>query len=532
MRLHPRVRLLAGILLFLALAPVQAAYAHAQLLSTNPSANAVLGAAPANIELVFNEPVSPLAIKLIRPDGSSVELTDSTTGGTTTSISLPAAMTDGTHVLSWRVVSTDGHPIGGSLVFSIGAVTGAAEVQTAADPVVSASLWTAKVALFIALFVGVGGAAFTAVAPSPTPARRLAHALSLAGIIIAPMTLGLQGLDALGLAMSSILDAKVWSTGLSTSYGATALAATAAFLLATAALVLVGRLSASLGVLAAATAALSLAMSGHASAAEPQLLTRPAVFLHIAGVLFWVGALVPLWHLLRDGTDAATRALASFSKGIPFAVAPLVLSGVTLAVIQLGAPGTQWLTGYGFILAAKLALLTALFGLALWNRLLLTTPTLAGDAAARTHLRRSIALELVIVVVILGLVAGWRFTPPPRALATAQAAEVPADPIMEHLIDGSTMAMVTIDPGIAGTVCLDAMISDIEHNPKQAQAVSVIISNPVLGIEPIKQEATEADGIWTVEDLSIPIAGIWQLEVEVRVSRFELVRLRGELIIP
>lgn len=43
--------------------------------------------------------------------------------------------------------------------------------------------------------------------------------------------------------------------------------------------------------------------------------------------------------------------------------------------------------------------------------------------------------------------AGWRFTPPPRALATVQAAEVHAVPIMEHLIDGSTMAMVTIDPG-------------------------------------------------------------------------------------
>ena len=41
-------------------------------------------------------------------------------------ITLPDDLPRGTQVVSYRVVSQDGHPVAGSLVFSIGVVTGAA----------------------------------------------------------------------------------------------------------------------------------------------------------------------------------------------------------------------------------------------------------------------------------------------------------------------------------------------------------------------------------------------------------------------
>lgn len=532
MALLTRLRLLAGLLLCLLLAPMPAAFAHAQLLSTNPAADAVVASAPGQVELTFNEPVTPLAIRLIGPDGAIAELTEQTTGGETTTISLPGDLADGTQVLSWRVVSTDGHPIGGSLVFSIGTVTGAAAVDTAADPIVSASLWAAKALLFIALFIGVGGAAFSMLAELPPAARRTALLFSVAGLVIAPVTLALQGLDALGRTWVSVLDPDVCSAALSTSYGATAIAAAIAFILAAVALAGTGRRARYAGAAAGAVAALSLALSGHASAAEPQWLMRPAVFLHIAAILFWTGALLPLWYLLRNGNAPATRALAAFSRAIPFAVLVLVLSGATLAFVQLGTPGPQWVTGYGIILAAKLLLLALLLALALWNRNWLTAPALAGDRTAQGKLRHSITAEMVIVVLILALVAGWRFTPPPRALAMAPVAALPADPIMEHFIDGTTMAMVIMDPGSAGTVRLDTMVLDLEHSPRDAMSVAVIIASPELGIEPIRRDAIEADGMWTIEELTIPIAGTWQVEVEIRLSRFELARPRGEIVVP
>lgn len=527
------MRLLLSICIVLCcvLMPAQAAWAHAQLLSSDPVANAIFETAPEAVELNFNEPVSPLAIRLIAPDGSTVDLTDDTSGGALVSIPIPDRVADGTQVLSWRVVSADGHPIGGSLVFSIGAVTGSATIDTSGDRLVSMALWAGKAALFTALFIGIGGAAFSCCVPLPSHVKRMSSVLSLCGVVIAPMTLGLQGADALGLPFSSLLYLDTWRTGLSTSYGATAVVLTLAFACAAALRMPAGRYARVLGVVAAVLAALSLALSGHASAAAPQWLTRPAVFLHIGGIVFWVGALVPLWLLLRDTSEIATRALASFSKIIPFAVAALVLSGATLAVIQMGPPSAAWTSPYCIILGTKLVLLAALFGLALYNRHWLTTPALRGDATASSRLRQSIACETALVLIILALVAGWRFTPPPRALANVPVA-ITAEPMVTHFIEGDTLAVVTMTPGSAGPVNLEIMIADLTHAPKDAMAVSVIISNTERGIEPIRREAVEKNGLWYIDDLSIPLAGTWQFEVEARLSRFALSRLRGEVLVP
>ncbi|KKC35821.1 hypothetical protein WH87_14685 [Devosia epidermidihirudinis] len=518
--------------LLLACAPQQA-WAHAQLFATSPVEGAVLDGAPNVVSLEFNEPVTPLAVKLIGADGTALDVLDQTSGGASVVVSLPETIGEGTQVLSWRVVSTDGHPIGGSLVFSIGHATGSADLIPASDPTVIWLLWASKALFFVALLVGVGGAVFRSIADVPRQARRVSVGLSIVGVLLVPATLGLQGLDALGLTLSSLFDSNVWRAGWSTSYGATAFVAGLAFAVSLPALLLrSGRNVSIVGLAAGALAALSLSLSGHASAAEPQWLTRPAVFLHITGILIWIGALLPLWILLREKSDISDRALASFSRVIPFAVAPLMLSGLVLAGIQMGAPGPQWLSPYGFILGAKLTLLIAPFALALANRLWLTRPALAGETRARLGLRRSIATEALIVLVILGLVAGWRFTPPPRALAEISEPVVTAEPIMTHLMDDTMMAMVTISPGSAGPVRLDITLTDFDGEEVAAQSMTVTLSAPDLGIEPFKREAVQTDDGWLIDAITIPLAGAWLIDMDVRVSRFLLKKLRGEELIP
>lgn len=518
--------LLATLLLFAAVA-TQPAWAHAQLLATSPADGALVDVAPAYLELRFNEPVSPLAARLIAPDGATIDLLSQTQGGGAVTVALPALGADGTYVLSYRVVSADGHPIGGALVFSVGAVTGAAAAPTT-DPASVAALWLGKALLFAGLFFGIGGAAFEALAPLPPAARRGALGLALAGLVVAPLTLGLQGLDALALPLPALFDGGTWAAGLATSYALTAGAATLGFLVAIAALLWHSRLA---GILAAAIGALAIALSGHASAAAPQVLTRPMVFLHMAGLLFWIGALCPLAMLLRTPADAAATALARFSRGIPYAVAPLVVSGVTLAIVQMGAPGPAWLGGYGVILAMKLGLLVALFGLALWNRLALTRPALAGEARARRQLRRSIGAEMALVLVILALVAGWRFTPPPRALAEVPG-PVAAEPLLLHMMDAEVMVMATLTPGRAGPLAMALDITDIDGMPIAAQAVSVTASAPDLGIGPIRRAAERTAAGWRVADLTLPVAGMWIVAVDIRLSRFELRRLEDAITLP
>ena len=58
--------------LLLSLGFSSAAHAHASLLSTVPGDGTMVATAPSAFSLTFNEPVSPLLVKLIDPDGSSV----------------------------------------------------------------------------------------------------------------------------------------------------------------------------------------------------------------------------------------------------------------------------------------------------------------------------------------------------------------------------------------------------------------------------------------------------------------------------
>ncbi|MEQ1770609.1 MAG: copper resistance protein CopC [Devosia sp.] len=515
--------------LLLAVSWVTTAAAHAQLLGTTPAQNAIEAAAPAEVRLDFSEPVTALAIALIAPEGTRSDLMGETVSGQTVVVSLPSELADGTHVLSWRVVSVDGHPIGGSLVFSVGASSGPATELPATDRLVSLALWAAKALLYGTLLFGVGIAVFSLAAPLPSDLRRPALAMAASGLLLAPVSLGLHGLDALGLSLESAFDPHAWSVGASTSYGPTVLVLEIAFALALVALRAPGVRQ--VGWLSWLFAALALALSGHASGADPQWLTRPAVFLHLSGILFWAGALLPLLVHLNRRSAEADLALSQFSRFIPLAVAPIIVSGATLAAIQLGVPGPQWLSPYGYLLAAKLGLLALLLALALWNRLGLTAPTLAGEPQPRRHLRLSIRAEIIIVLCILGLVAGWRFTPPPRALAEVPVV-VAAEPFFLHLMDADVMVMGTIEPGGAGPVTIDLAVSDASGVPIEAQAVTATFSAPALGIEPFTHEATNLGGAWRVTDLSIPLAGTWLLEIDVRISRFSLVKLQAEIAVP
>ena len=531
---HAAARMRSSILALLLILSVSLlsaspAWSHAQLLDTAPAQNSLLSDSPGRVSLRFNEPVSALVIRLIAPDGTQTDLTEIAENGETLGVPLPKGLVAGTYVLSWRVASLDAHPVAGSLVFSIGRETGAKLPEPGLPQrLVMCALWAVKVAMLAALAFGTGGAVFNLAAPLPEPGGRLAMVLCLAGLIAAPLSLGLQGLDALGLPLSGLLQLSPWSTASGASYGLTVIAAVLAFGFS-----LVALSTPSLKWLAWAAwgfAAAAPMLSGHAGTAEPQWLTRPLVVLHIGGILFWTGALVPLWWLLKSGNDKSHRALTRFSNFIPFAVAALVFSGIGLAIIQLGAPGPAWLTGYGAILAAKLALLFLLFGLAIWNRLKLTVPSLAGNSVAQFRLRQSIRIEIVLVLIILALVAGWRFTPPPRALADLPQSVT--QPLFVHAMDSAAMANVTVSSGQTGPVSIGIQVLDGSGQPVTPQALSVRLSAPDLGIEPLAAVAILDGDVWRIDDIVIPVSGTWHLALDIRMSRYSLITLQTDLEIP
>jgi copper transport protein len=516
------------IVLLIALVQAGAVLAHASLVRADPADGSVVAEPPTALRLTFNEPVTPLVMRLIAPDGTT-STPQASAENTIVSVK-PPPLGRGTHVLSWRVVSADGHPVGGSLVFSVGEASAQPRAAVpAGNPAVRATLWAGKVVIYLALFAGIGGV-FVRIwlsAPGSTALDRCLFGLIAVGLLATPLSLGMQGLDALDLRLPALTQRLVWQTGLETSYGLTAiviLIALFAALFALEATMRAARLAArGLSLIAVVGAGMALALSGHASNAAPQLLTRPSVFVHAVCLMFWIGALMPLIAAVRAGDSDL---LARFSRAIPVFLAALVVSGGALAVVQLDRIDALWTTSYGLVLTFKLAAVLVLLVLAAANRYRWVPRFQGGDIAAADPLRRTIWGELCIAAVILALVASWRFTPPPRALAAA-------DPIEIHLHDVRAMAQISLTPVRGRDPHVDMQVLDAAFAPLAVKEVTVTLASPAAGIEPVRRAATRgSDGLWRVEGLRIPVAGQWIVRVDLLIDDFEKLVLEDQVDLP
>jgi len=529
-----RPGLLAGgfallVVVLAGLAQPSPAFAHAALVGSQPPDGATLADPPATLKLTFNEPVSPLVVRLIGPTGEAVTPAVRAENGTLTIT--PPTLRRGTHVLSWRVISADGHPVGGAVLFSVGVPSASPAVGALdTDPAVMVGIWVARLLIYLGLFVGVGGATFIALIaqarPLPGQAERWIAAAMAGGLVAALLSLGLQGLDALALPLTQFWRPDAWASGLATSYGWTALIAVVALALGLASLraekpALIG-LCASC---ALAGAGFALALSGHAATAEPQLLSRLSVFLHGICIAFWVGSLIPLVAIVRERSRGDGE-LAGFSRLIPIPLAVLIATGAYLAWAQLDRPDALWTTGYGEILSGKLAAVLVLLGLAAANRYVLVPRLEAHRPDAAAPLAASIATESVIALAILGTVALWRFTPPPRAL-------IAAEPTSIHFHGGKVMAQIDVEPVRARGADMRIEVLDGEFHPLVAKGVTIFLSNAAAGIEPVRRDADNRDASnWRIDDLRIPLTGRWTLRVDVLLGDFEKETLEDDVLLP
>ena len=103
-----------------------AASAHTDLVSSDPTADSVIGSAPASVELTFGEELMNMAgsesANQVQVANSAKERVD--TGkvkidGAKISIDLKPDLALDTYAVTYRVVSADGHPIEGSYKFTV-----------------------------------------------------------------------------------------------------------------------------------------------------------------------------------------------------------------------------------------------------------------------------------------------------------------------------------------------------------------------------------------------------------------------------
>jgi copper transport protein len=505
-----------------ALCIASAAWAHATLLSSEPADGSVLAQPPKMVQLHFNESVAPSVIGVIDAAGKAREVTMRAVGQSVL-IVLPDDLPQGTQIVSYRVVSQDGHPVAGSMVFSIGAVSGAAPPVKASP--LAVLIWLARIGVYLGLFVGVGGAFFAAWIGQGPGGSMVSRGALAVGLVSAVASLGLQGLDLLNLSLGGIVTSAPWTSALATSLGPSLLIAIGVMAIAwfawkSPSIPIAWVLTA----LAIMGVGLSLAASGHAATASPQWVTRPSLFLHGVAAAYWIGALAPLAVMARRRNDDLPRVLKQFSAIAVPLVGFLVLSGLALSIIQLGSLRALIETPYGILLSIKLSLVIALLGLAALNRFLFT-PAVIADYENTRPLLGSILLECVLAVGILAVVAGWRFTPPPRASVAPAAA-----PLAVHIHTDAAMFQVLVSPGKVGAndFVLQLMTGDAALLP--AKEATLILSLPERGIEPMERRATLGpDGYWHVRGVALPLAGRWHMQIDALVTDFQKIMLEDEL---
>jgi copper resistance protein C len=112
------VAVLTGLALLLAAAP---ALAHTRLQSSDPADGATLDAPPQRVSLTFNETMTPgfSTLTVIGPDGGRYETGEVSADGGTVSIAVLPLGPAGRYEIGYRVVSADGHPVTGSVAFTL-----------------------------------------------------------------------------------------------------------------------------------------------------------------------------------------------------------------------------------------------------------------------------------------------------------------------------------------------------------------------------------------------------------------------------
>ena len=170
-------------------------------------------------------------------------------------------------------------------------------------------------------------------------------------------------------------------------------------------------------VVAAATVLLSLTVTGHATTLGA--ITDVLLALHLGGVAFWLGALLPLRQMCATAGEGANAGAANdaandadsasvladvadrFGWIAQRVVAVLIVAGVTYAAILTGSVMALLTTTYGLVLLAKIGLVAGLLGLAARNRFRIVPVLQAGDLSAVRQLRNSIDREIIFALAIL-----------------------------------------------------------------------------------------------------------------------------------
>lgn len=418
------VALVASATLALALPPL--AGAHSFLIRSTPQAGARLASSPSGLVLYFSEPYvrSSERVSIRHADGGDLKLSPATGSGTVVRQPLPARL-KGAFVVSWRVLSDDGHLSVGEFAFAVGA-GGALPVPKASSARTPWSQVVASWLFFVGLALALGGLASERFVWR-TSARR---APIFVGLVLAALgALGELVLIAGGRVGGGFRAGLSWGAlteGIQTRPESLTLVVLVA--IAAAAALVADPRTRVLALAPLLAAAAVTALRGH-SGTSGHWWAVVADAIHLIGAALWVGALLYLVLVVARSGDrgaALGEGIHRYSRLALPTVVLILVSGVLTALAEFGSVGELLDTSYGRTLVVKsgLVVVALLFAASARRWALSQNPRIRLPL-----LRRLTAGETVTLLGVLAAVALLVNLAPPRSSAARQLPDLGPPPL-------------------------------------------------------------------------------------------------------
>lgn len=528
------IRPLLGVAAALVLAAVlpSTAHAHAVLETSIPASGEALAVSPSELVLDFDEQVSIDlgGVSLRFADGSPVTIGDPVLreGSPDVVAATLPPLAEGQYVVEFHVVSADGHPVSGNVVFRIGeGVVDATAGGGGGLRPVGLLYGIARLVLYPAVVVALGPWLFALVVWPPVW-RRWHRAAAWAAVAAAAAAVAQFMLAAPYLSGGSLADVfsmQHWGHVAGTGLGRWLLVRVPVALVLAAVMIrrpapAVPREGAHASVVVALGTALAVTAVGDGHAGAHGWLSAPFLggVVHVLLMAGWLGGLVVMFDLLRRGDRWALQ--AAVARWSPTAMS-LVVGIAATGVVQSWAFLPDWHlfgTAYGRLLLAKSLLVLAMVALGNLGRLMLRRRDID-----RVRLGRSVVAELVLAIAVVVITTVMVQTNPSAGTAaqgavSAVTTSLPAQPGYTTRTDlGPWGLTVSLDRAAVGRRSMTVRLDDSALPLVGRLSIKARITLPDQNLGPIPVLLGQTgDRTWSTTDaVEFPAAGTWQLVVQI-----------------
>ncbi|TQL75810.1 copper transport protein [Stackebrandtia endophytica] len=521
--------------LFLALLAASPAQAHATVVATTPAIDEIVADAPQQVTVEFSEPVSVVAAEtgVIGPDGRRADAEPATSDGNVLTYVLTGDLPEGTYLVSYRVISADGHPVPGGFTFSIGkrsAAPDSADLANDVDPLVNILVVVNRFLSYAGLVLLLGPGLLMVAArlrngefpPIRGPRRLMTAGLGLLAATAAlglylhvPYTAGSSLFGFTGPDVAMVVESR---------FG---IAAMLRLLIVAAAIPVVKWLSRAAdgpatrlvpAVLAVALA-VTWPMSGHATTSPAPPLTMVSDTVHVLAMGMWLGGLVTLavYLVRRSHTRGVRELLPEWSRWATWLVAALAVAGLAQALIEVGSVDALLETRYGQLVIAKIVL----FGVVLLAAFFARRAVLRSDGSLLSLIRRVIGVELAVGVILLGVSAVLVQTVPASVAVNDAGDQVQADRYSVELTDKLFTLRFELEPAAIGDNTAHLYLYTPQGEPLEAVEWSASYGQPDSGIAPVGIGLALLSPNHVQADVALPSAGNWEFTFTIRISELE-----------